>query len=248
MANEQIVGFSPDGKLVATFHPEDMKLRFRLPNGITLQREVPLADTPPERTKLFYAGMSRDEMFFFAIEPSGLIHVWNAQTGRRLGAFNGPPPPLRNAVLAPGGAQIAVSVERDNLVHLYDTATGAEHRLAGHTDFVSGLAFSPDAATLATGSMDGTIRLWNTRTQETTTVLPGHMQETTDLDFSPDGRTLASLGHGESVKLWHVPTGRELLSEPAPNGGMWLKFSPDGHKLAVTTDNKTVHLLEAPAE
>ena len=95
-------------------------------------------------------------------------------------------------------------------------------------DFVSGLAFFADASTLATGNMDGTIRLWNVATGKTVASLPGHMQETTDVAFFPDGRTLASLGLRESLKLWHLATLRELVSENEPSAGYWIVFSPDG--------------------
>jgi WD40 repeat protein len=134
------------------------------------------------------------------------------------------------------------------VARLYDCATGVERQLAGHRDFVSGLAFSPDGSTLATGSMDGTIRLWNTATGIIIASLPGHMQETSDVAFSPDGRTLASLGQNESVKLWHLPTLREVVSENDPQAGIWLMFSPDGRKLAVETGAGKLRLLAAPTE
>jgi WD40 repeat protein len=139
-----------------------------------------------------------------------------------------------------------VCVERENAVRLYDCGTGAVRSLAGHRDFVSGLAFSPDGSTLATGSMDATIRLWNTATGQAIASLPGHMQETTDVAFSPDGRTLASLGRNESVKLWHLPTLREVVSQDEPQAGLWLRFSPDGRALAVETGPRTLRLLAAP--
>ena len=134
------------------------------------------------------------------------------------------------------------------MARLYDCATGAERPLAGHRDFVSGLAFSPDGSTLATGSMDGSIRLWNTASGECRASLPGHMQETTDVAFSPDGRTLASLGRNESLKLWNVATLREVVSESEPRAGMKLRFSPDGRTLAIETDTNQLRLLSAPAE
>jgi Tol biopolymer transport system component len=45
-----------------------------------------------------------------------------------------------------------------------------------------------------------------------------------------------------------VPTLREVVSENIPHAGMWLRFSPDGRKLAVETDTNELRLLAAPAE
>ena len=244
----QIVGFSSDGKCVASFDGDALRLQFWLPHGAAPERQVALEGVRPEKTQFVFAGMSPKEGFFFTIDATGLIHVWNTGTGHLLRSIKGPAPRIRNAALSPRGKQIALCVERENVARLYDCATGAERQLAGHRDFVSGLAFSPDGSTLATGSMDGTIRLWNTATGESTASLPGHMQETTDVAFSPDGRTLASLGRNESLKLWHVPTLREVVSENEPHAGNWLLFSPDGRKLAMETDTNKLNLLPAPAE
>ena len=245
---EQIVGFSRDGKCVATFDSDDLKLEFWRPAGASPQRATPLQKTAATRAKFVFTGMSPEQEFFFAIDAEGLIYVWNTDTGKLLRAIPGPVPDIRNAVLSPHGKQIAVSVERENVTHLYDCTTGAERLLAGHRDFVSGLDFSPDGATLATGSMDGTIRLWNTTNGLTTATLPGHMQETTGVAFSPDGRTLASLGRDESVKIWNVSARREVISENEPRAGSKLVFSPDGSRLAVETDKDKLRILEAPPE
>jgi WD40 repeat protein/predicted Ser/Thr protein kinase len=244
----QIAGFSSDGTYVATFDSDSLSLKFWLPNGVVPEKQTALEGARTNHTAFVYLGMSPEQEFFFATDATGLIHVWKTDTGRLLRAIKGPAPRIRNAVLSPHGKQIAVCVERENVARLYDCATGTERLLAGHRDSVSGLAFSPESSILATGSIDGTIRLWNVASGEAIASLPGHMQETTDVAFSPDGRTLASLGQNESLKLWHLPTLREVVSENEPHAGIWLRFSPDGRKLAVETGPDKLRLLAAPRE
>jgi WD40 repeat protein len=243
-----IIGFSRDGKCVATLDDDPLRLRFWLPDGVIPERQTVLEGVPTKKPQFAFIGMSPERAFFLAIDGTGRMHIWNTDTGKLVRTIQGPAPPLRNAALSPRGKQIAVCVERENVARLYEVDTGTERHLAGHRDFVSGLAFSPDGATLATGSMDGTIGLWNTQTGAALATLPGHMQETTDVAFSPDGRTLASLGQNESLKLWHLPTLREVVSENEPHAGIWLQFSPDGRKLAVEAGINTVRLLAAPFE
>jgi len=217
----------------------------------------PQAETPSRTVTLLGAhagtgdpgawGLSSDSEYFFAIDRTGLARVWDVNSGALLGSFQSLKPPIRSASLSPGGKWLAVSVEREEAASLFDCRAGGRPReLAGHRDFVSGLAFAPDGATLATASVDGTIRLWRSADGVCLGVLPGHLQETTDVAFSPDGRTLASISRHESLKLWHLPAMREVFSLSLPNAGEHLQFSPDGQKLAVNMDDGKVLLLEAP--
>jgi WD40 repeat protein len=247
-AGRPVIGFSRDGRRVVTLARDPLTLQFWRPQGQVPEREVALEGRTPSPAPIVFTGMSPGQELFFAIDATGSVALWDTDTGRLGRVIQGPLPPVRNAVLSPHGRQLAVSVETENIAHLYDCATGAERQLAGHGDFVSGLAFSPDGALLATGSMDGTIRLWDTGSGQSIASLPGHMQETTEVAFSPDGRTLASLGREESLKLWHLPTLREVVSEKEPQAGNWLRFLSDGHTLAVEVGSARLRLLAAPAE
>ena len=247
-AGRYVMGFSRDSQEVLTFDSSSFTLNYWRPDGLEPARETTLTDAEIDHGPFAMQGLSPDQLYFFVIDATGLMQIWNTDTGRRVSRFHGPLPPIRNAVISPQGRQLVVSVERDKVAHLYDCATGAELVLAGHRDFVSGLAFSSDGATLATGSMDGTIRLWNTSSGQSIATLPGHLTEATDVAFSPDGRTLASLGRRDSLKLWHLPTLREVYSENLPQAGQWLRFSADGRQLAVEADNDRIRLLAAPPD
>jgi len=105
--------------------------------------------------------------------------------------------------------------------------------LFGHRDWSRQVAFSPDGRTLASGSVDGTIRLWNVATAREIAVFTGHLEETSAVAFSPDGKTLASLNHVLEMKLWHLPTRRELAVFSFLRIGTRLAFSSDGRRLAM---------------
>jgi WD40 repeat protein len=186
--------------------------------------------------------------YLFGLDQGGFVHIWTAASGVCRRTIHVLEPPIRNIVLGHHGDWLALSAEREKTVHLVDCSSGDQQSLSGHKDFVSGLAFCPDASKLATGSVDGTIRLWETATGRELAVLPGHMQETTDVAISSDGQTLASICQGESLKLWHLPTLREIYSLELPQAGHWLQFSPDGRRLVAGKRDGQVLVLEASSE
>src|SRR5262249_40979229 len=88
--------------------------------------------------------------------------------------------------------------------------------LEGHRDIVRSLNFSPDSKTLASGSGDHSIKLWDVATGRNTTTLKDEDPYLWGaVAFSPDGKMLATGGWFNKVKLWDVGTlkGKILLDE-----------------------------------
>jgi WD40 repeat protein len=64
------------------------------------------------------------------------------------------------------------------------------------------LAFTPDGAGLASGTVDGTLRLWDVASGVQEQVLHGHESAISALDFSADGARLASGGQDGLARVW----------------------------------------------
>jgi WD40 repeat protein/serine/threonine protein kinase len=128
--------------------------------------------------------------------------------------------------------------------HLRDLFAKNQVILRGHTREVVALAYSPDGKQLASGSWDGTVRLWNMEKGREAFVLKAHTKEVSAVAFSPDGKRLASGSQDSTVRLWDIEkAGQPLVLEHARPVTV-VGFSPDGERLASASLDGTVRLWD----
>ena len=144
---------------------------------------------------------------------------------------------------SPDGKHLAVAIGTE--IWLYDAQTGEElDLLAGHTDVVISIAFSPDSQTLTSGGSDGTVHLWDTATVSKIRTLTTHTGAIT-VAFSPDGNTLASGNREGIIRLWDVATDSEIHTLKGHVG--WVSsiaFSPHSKTLTSGGSDRTVRLWD----
>lgn len=113
----------------------------------------------------------------------------------------------------------------------------------GSSDRISAIAWSNDAKHVASGAIDGSVRVWKTDSMlpvaEADGYTPNGSPWMNGIAFSPDGATLAFGGPNGSIVLWNFDAGESKVLEGQIGSLRSLAFSPDGKLLATASGGLT---------
>ncbi|KAG1818444.1 quinon protein alcohol dehydrogenase-like superfamily [Suillus subaureus] len=132
-------------------------------------------------------------------------------------------------------------------VKIWNAKTGVlVATLKGHTDLVVCLAWTPNGKTLISGSVDSSIRTWNTSNQ--IAVLDGHTESVYGIAISPNGHVLTSASRDKTARLWNL-NDNQPISSPLnyANTITVMSFSADGKLLATCCDDKSMYTWDVSA-
>ena len=185
-----------------------------------------------------------------SLDGTMLLLLWDVESGKLIATLEGHENYwLRSETFSPDGTTLASRIW-DGTILLWDVDSGELiTSLEGHTGGIlraggiSALAFSPDGATLASGS-DNTILLWDVETREIIATLEGPLSGISALAFSSNGATLAS-GSGNTILLWDMET-REIIATLEGHAD-WVNsvsFAPNGATLASGAGDGTILLWD----
>ncbi len=120
------------------------------------------------------------------------------------------------------------------------------HTLRGHKDLILQVAWSSDGKTLASGSDDNSIRLWDAQSGKVIRVLKEHFQRTYSVAWSPVGKTLASGSEDNKVRLWDAESGQmKRILKGHSESVRSVAWSPVGKTLASGSEDNTIRLWDA---
>lgn len=133
--------------------------------------------------------------------------------------------------------------------HYLDTSQpnlrGWEHRylatriinkrtLVGHGGAVTSVAFRFDRKAIATGSADGTAKLWDAETGRVLVTFTAHAGPVKGLAFSPDGKRIITASEDKTARVWDAQTGQVVLTiNNVSDLARTMAISPDGENVAV---------------
>ncbi len=174
-----------------------------------------------------------------AVSMNFAARMIDVTTGKELRRFPKQSIGMNAIAVSPDDATVATT---GHSIKLWDIATGQEKTpaLKGHGGSVESVAFSPDGTTLATGSWDSTVKLWDVATRRERMTLEGHTASVQSVAFSPDGKRLASIGFTPELILWDIASGKRLRTWAGRQDlGQRVCFSPDGRWVAAETLGRT---------
>ena len=246
------VAFSPDGTKLASGSVDKTVKLWDVSTGQNISTLTGHTELP--RSVMF----SPDGMKLASGSMDKTIKLWDVSTGQNISTLTGHTDRVESIAFSPDGTMLA-SGSQDETVRLWDVSTGANINILGKIDNtsaavqmlqifsgrgpsstqrkspVTSVAFSPDGTILASGEINGMVKLWDVSTGRNINTFRGSGALSKSVAFSPDGTQLASSTSGgyETVEIWEVSTGKIINTIAGHLDGVdSIAFSPDGTKLA----------------
>ncbi len=248
------VEYSADGKILASGSRDNT---IRLWDPQTTKNIAVLTGHQNGVTDIVISGDSQTLASVGAGEK--FVRLWNLNTHKPIADLTGNFNAIYSLAYSPDSDIIAAG-DFDGTVRLFSakkkkrTATLVGHNLAPsditEPGSVLSLAFSPNGETLASGSRDTTIRLWDKKTTHHKVTLTGHSGRVTTIAFSSDGKIIASgasythWSSDSSIRLWDANIGKHLRTIETHGLTRSLAFSPDNKTLASINTDNAIYILK----
>jgi WD40 repeat protein len=160
--------------------------------------------------------------------------------------------PQRSILLALQAVSVTYDVdgsvlpEAESALHQAIQASRVVQIIHAHKDMIFGLEISQDAKYIASGSDDGTAKIWDALSREELMTVNSNTGPVTYVALNADGTRLATAGFDGIARVWDANSGKELLTLKGHEGPIFgIAFNPDGTQVVTAGVDKTAIIWQA---
>jgi WD40 repeat protein len=198
------IAFSPDSKLLASAGFAGVVRIWDMANGKEIKQ------LQAHTWAILSVAFSPDGRHLVSASNDTTVRVWDVATGDEITRLKPHHTGNVTSVAFSLDGGLLASGSWDRSVRLWQNVGDARtwkllKLLPDPTEGVQSVAFSPEKdVRLAWGGMDGNVKVWDQRTNQTN-ILRGHTSWVESVAFSPDGKHIASASLDGTVKIWKAP-------------------------------------------
>ncbi len=268
------LAFSPDSAYLASasrdttvriwhMHSHDVGARFIAPHdslssseeGAINRAPTTIVDNNIEQYIVYHehvhpllsVAWSPDGKYIASGDTGGIIHIWEAETGKTILTYHGHIRFVRSIAWSPNGLYIASGGDYgDSTVQVWETLTGKLIYTYHRQYRIFSISWEPAGRHIASCSFDGSVQLWKSFTGNVILSYSGHTGPIYTTSWSPDGKYIASGGQDATIQIWEATTGKTVCTYKGHTGAVKaLAWSPDSKRIVSGGDDMTVQVWEA---
>lgn len=192
-----------------------------------------------EADAVLAADLSADHQFVALGGPDKRVKIYQTKDGKQTGLIKKHTEWVTAIAYSPDGKYLGTA-DRNGGIEVWESAPEPKpfNTLAGHKSACTALAFMPGV--LASGSEDGTIKLWNVKEGTESKSWNAHPGGVLSVDFTPDGR-LVSCGRDKVAKVWDA-TGK-LIATTEAFGDLALRAALNSERVIAADFTGTIRVF-----
>ncbi|TVQ16467.1 MAG: hypothetical protein EA361_04105 [Bacteroidetes bacterium] len=197
-------------------------------------------------TQVMTIALSADSTLLASGDRSGLLVLWDLQTGEPLHQWQAHEDIILSADFSHDGEHLGTT-GADNKVHLFDVASRENiATFTDHTEDVTVIRFQPGGTLMATGGGDSKVILYDRDQRVMVQELIRHTDWVRDLAFTSDGNILTTTGDDRLVVSWNIANLQNIRTRSAvkmlSGWNTSVDFFHDNQTLLLGSINGRIHI------